>query len=218
MNLRSKLSYANVVATLALVLALTGGTVYAASKLAKDSVKSKNIAKGAVKRPDLGKNAVTSPKVKDGSIGSKDLTAEVLSKLEAEVTGSASAGPVGGLNTATTAPLPLAGTTTFTPGAGEVVAVAAEASFTIATTNPANQCSPDVRLLLDGQPTRVFLSPESGENSTTPVQSFGRDAAGPFGMLAPGVQSTITAEISGDVDCTPGTQLDRVELRTVQIR
>ena len=54
MKLRSKLSYANVVATLALVLAIGGGTVYAALRLGKDAVRSKNIAAGAVKSSDLG--------------------------------------------------------------------------------------------------------------------------------------------------------------------
>src|SRR5690349_16210503 len=123
MNLRPRLTYANVVATLALVLAVGGGTVYAAMKLGKNEVKSKNIAKGAVKNSDLGKNAVTSPKVKDGTISADDLANGV---IQADVTGKASAGPKSGLTTSTPEPLPLTGTTTFTPKAGEVAAIAAE--------------------------------------------------------------------------------------------
>jgi hypothetical protein len=55
-RLRPRLSYANVVATLALFLALCGGS-YAALKLPKNSVGSKQ----------LRKNSVTSTKVKAGS-------------------------------------------------------------------------------------------------------------------------------------------------------
>jgi hypothetical protein len=64
---RSKLTYANVVATLALFVAL-GGSSYAAITLSKNSVKSKHIAKGAVKRSDIGRSAVNSRKVADGSL------------------------------------------------------------------------------------------------------------------------------------------------------
>jgi hypothetical protein len=218
MDLRSRLTYANVVATLALVLAVGGGTVYAALHLGKNSVKSKNIAKGAVQTPDLGTDAVTGPKVKDGAIAAEDIQDGVIPQLEADVTGSAAAGPQGGINTATTSPLPLSGTTTFTPNAGEVSAVAAEAQFTIATTNAANQCSPAVFVLLNGQPTRVFVNPESGENSTTLVQASGHDADGPFGLLNPGTPLTVTAQLRGDADCTAGSQLNKVEVRILQIR
>ena len=106
MNLRPRLTYANVAATLALILAIGGGTVYAAVKLGKNDVKSKNIAAGAVKKKDLGKNAVTSPKVKDGGIEAEDLAAGVVPQLDADVTGSATAGPRGGLTTDTLTPCP----------------------------------------------------------------------------------------------------------------
>jgi hypothetical protein len=63
-KLRPKLSYANVVSTLCLFI-LLGGSSYAAVKLGKNAVKSKNIAA----------NAVTSPKVKNGSLLSQDFKA-----------------------------------------------------------------------------------------------------------------------------------------------
>ena len=218
MNLRPRLTYANVIATLALVLAVGGGTVYAATHLGKNSVKSKNIAKGAVKGADLGKNAVTAPKVKDGSIAAGDLAAGVIPKLRADVTGSAASGPRAGINANTTKPLPLTGTTTFTPGAGEVSAVGAEGQFSIATATPGQSCSPAVRLLANGQPTRIFVSPDANGDTATLVQSTGADAFGPFGLLAPGKPITITAELQGDVDCTPTSQLDRLEVRIVQFK
>ena len=57
-ELRRTFSYANVVATVALFLAVSGGVVYAASTLGKNTVKSKNIAANAVKARNLAKNAV----------------------------------------------------------------------------------------------------------------------------------------------------------------
>src|SRR3954453_21723387 len=60
-RIRSKLTYANVVATLALFLALGGGA-YAAFKLPKNSVGSKQIKK----------NAVRTSKVKPGSLLAND--------------------------------------------------------------------------------------------------------------------------------------------------
>ncbi len=61
-----KLSYANVMATVAVFIAIGGGA-YAAG-LAKNSVGSKQIKNGQVKVEDLGENSVSGSKVKDGSL------------------------------------------------------------------------------------------------------------------------------------------------------
>jgi hypothetical protein len=221
MNLRPKLTYANVAATIALFLAVGGGTVYAAFHLGKNDVHSKNLAPRAVKASDLAKDAVTSPKIKDGTVQAGDIAAGVIAKGViandiADVTGSAGGGPRGSINTNTTSPLPLTGTTTFTPQAGQVSALAAEARFTVATTNALNFCSPSVALLVNGQFTRVFLSPDN-VNSTTLVTRPDNDADGPFGLISPGTPLKITAVIEGDADCTATSKLDRVEIRIVQI-
>jgi hypothetical protein len=57
-----RLSYANVMATVAVFLALGGGA-FAASKLGKNVVKSKNIAPKAIKTSDLRNNAVKGSKL-----------------------------------------------------------------------------------------------------------------------------------------------------------
>lgn len=217
-DLRSRMSYANVVATLALFLALTGGTVYAASKLGRDEVKSKNIAKGAVKNSDLAKNSVKGKNIKGGAVASSDLTADLLSKLDTEVTASASGGPAPIVAGGADVPLPITGTTTFTSKPGEVTAIAAEGLFTVATSNVANECSPDVRVYVDGEPTNIFVSPEGDVNSATLKSSTGRDAYGPYGLVDPGVQHTLTASLSGDPDCLATSTLDKLEIRVVQIR
>jgi hypothetical protein len=76
-------SPAMAIALLALFVAI-GGTGYAALKLPKNSVSSKQIRKGAVKNSDLAANAVTGAKVRRGSLSSSDFAA-----------GSLPQGPVG---------------------------------------------------------------------------------------------------------------------------
>jgi hypothetical protein len=90
-----RLTYANVVATLALFVAL-GGSSYAAIQLGADSVTSRNIAKGQVKASDIGKSAVTSAKVKDASLLATDFQAGQLPAGPAGPTGQPGArGPEG---------------------------------------------------------------------------------------------------------------------------
>ena len=214
MDRRPRLSYANVAATLALVIAIGGGTVYAAVQLSKNSVKSRHIAPKAVKNSDIAPNAVTSPKIKNKTVGAGDLTIGLLNQV-VDVKAAAKGGPLA-VNVAGPIPVPLTGATTITPGPGQVGALAAEAQFTLATTN-ASYCSPAVGLMVNGEETRVFVSPD-GNNTGTPAVQLGRDADGPFGIIDPSAPLTISAILVGDTDCTAQSTLDRVEIRYVAIR
>lgn len=66
--------YANVTATVALVVAL-GGTSYAAITLPANSVGSRQLKSRAVSNSDIRGNAVTSGKVRDGSLRARDFAA-----------------------------------------------------------------------------------------------------------------------------------------------
>jgi len=66
-TLRSRLTYANVTATLALFVAL-GGTAYAVN-----TVRSTDIVDGEVKSVDIGNNEIGSGDVKDNSINTFDV-------------------------------------------------------------------------------------------------------------------------------------------------
>lgn len=77
----SRFSYSNVVATIALFVAL-GGSSYAAVKLSKNSVKSTHIANGQVKNADLGNNAVTSSKIRNGALQLSDFNGQVAKDLK----------------------------------------------------------------------------------------------------------------------------------------
>ncbi len=94
-RLTAKLSYANVMSTIAMFVVVAGGTAYAAS-LAKNSVGSAQIKAGAVKTADLGKSAVTSAKVKNGSLQAADFKAGQLPAGPAGAPGAQGpAGPQG---------------------------------------------------------------------------------------------------------------------------
>jgi len=68
-HLRGKLTYANVVSTLCLCLLVGGGSAFAAAKLAKNSVGTKQIKNGAISTAKLKDGAVTGAKVAAGSLG-----------------------------------------------------------------------------------------------------------------------------------------------------
>jgi hypothetical protein len=67
-KLRQRLTYSNVVATIALVLAVGGGTAYAATKIG-----TKNIRYHAVTASKVDFNAVTASKVKNGALSGWDI-------------------------------------------------------------------------------------------------------------------------------------------------
>jgi hypothetical protein len=62
-NLRDRITYANVVSTLALVIALGMGSAYAANQLAPKSVGAPQLRPGAVTADKIRKKAVTAPKI-----------------------------------------------------------------------------------------------------------------------------------------------------------
>lgn len=70
-QIRSRLTYANVMSTIAVVLALGGTTAFAASTLGRNSVGTKQ----------LRKNAVTGVKVRDRSLTGRDLRTGTLGQV-----------------------------------------------------------------------------------------------------------------------------------------
>jgi hypothetical protein len=79
-RLRKRLSYANVIASLALFIAL-GGVSYAATIAPKNSVRSSSIKNGQVKTADLANNAVTSAKIKNGQVAAADMATSLRADL-----------------------------------------------------------------------------------------------------------------------------------------
>src|SRR6478672_4492011 len=158
-RVRPRLSYENVVATLALFLALGGGAVWAAGKITssqigKGAVKNKNLAKNAVKAKNLAKNAVTSAKLAKGAVTNAKLGdgAVDFNKLAAgtSVIASATAGPVAA-NQAGPHDLPLSNPISVTPVAGQPLTLDLEARGTLVKGGP-GECAVLVVPLINGAP------------------------------------------------------------------
>ena len=68
-RLRKRLTYANVMSSIAVFLVLGGGAAFAAGKLAKNSVGTKQLKNNAVTTKKIKNDAVTGAKVKESSLG-----------------------------------------------------------------------------------------------------------------------------------------------------
>jgi hypothetical protein len=75
--MRQKLTYANAMATIAVFIAL-GGSAYAATQLAKNSVGSKQLKKNAVTAAKVKNEAITAAKVKKGTLTGTQINASTL--------------------------------------------------------------------------------------------------------------------------------------------
>jgi hypothetical protein len=71
-GLRSRLTYANVMATIAVFMVLTG-IGFAVAALPKGSVGTKQLRKGAVRSKKIHKNAVNASKIRRGAVGRSEL-------------------------------------------------------------------------------------------------------------------------------------------------
>ena len=98
-GLRSKVSYGNVVATLALFLALGGGAM-AASHLGKNSVGAKQLKSNAVTTAKIKKEAVTKKKIKKGAVDASKVADHSLTGTQINLS---ALGTVPSANTANTA-------------------------------------------------------------------------------------------------------------------
>jgi hypothetical protein len=72
-SIRTRLTYANVVSTIALFLVLCGATAFAATHLGKNSVGSKQLKKNAVTGAKIQAGAVTGDKLGGGAVGTGQL-------------------------------------------------------------------------------------------------------------------------------------------------
>lgn len=67
-QIKKRLTYANVMSSIAVFLVLGGASALAASQLAKNSVNSKQLKKNAVTTAKIKNNAVTTAKIKNGAV------------------------------------------------------------------------------------------------------------------------------------------------------
>ncbi len=239
MQIRPRLSYANVVSTLCLFLALGGGAAFAASKIrsgdiARNAIKSGNIAPGAVKAPDVFKRAITSGKlavgavrsnqiadaavnskqIADGAVGSKQIGAGAVGPSNLQFPVFYATSPSGGPTPLTPGPdpYPLTGDT-WTQQPGEIDVIFGAAAATIAyDESGAGSCRVFFEVKLNGQQVG------GGEVSTgsTSLQRV-EQSVGAQPQIDPvvPVKNQLTVSTASNGACTPESAIDSTRFRVL---
>jgi hypothetical protein len=206
------LTYANVVATMALFLALSGGVVWAAGKVGAKNLRANAVTAGKIKR-----NAVTNAKIRGEAVTAAKIKAGAVdfTKLApgSNLVASATGGPVAA-NGATAVNVPLAGTVAVTPVAGTANFLSVEARGTnLGRVDPAKACEPRVVPFVNGSRWQAdekalalrSFAPTAAE-PTGLVAATG--ATGPFGLASPGAVQTVSVQVVGDPNCVVGSTVN----------
>lgn len=224
-QIRRRLTYANVMSSLAVFLVLGGATAFAAKKIGSNEIKGNSITTGKIKKnavasSKIKKNAVTKAKIKngavngakiaDGSITGADINgpSTSFSQVVAEVRGGAAPFVVGPY---------LFGNPTFTQNAGEDVQFIGAMDLTFASSCEAPRQAVAFLLLDAATPGLVsetadivgfgIVNDESGSQATHTMQF------GPFpGSFSPMSLFALTAAAQHtfsvmlvDLECTAGS-------------
>ncbi len=229
MPIRPRLTYANVVSTLCLFLALGGGAAFAASKvrskdIARNAVKSVNLAPGAVKASDVFKRAITSGKlavgavrsnqIADGAIGSKQIGAAAVAPSNQQFPVFYAASPSGGSVPVTPGPDPYpitGGTWTQQPGEIDVIFGAAAATLAYDDSG-AGSCRVFLEVSLNGQ---QIGGGEVQTSSTTPQRVEQSVGAQPQVDPVAAVKNQLTVRTASNGACTQGSTIDSTRFRVL---
>jgi hypothetical protein len=202
-----RLTYANVIATLALFLALGGGAVWAANKQANkvgtgkikpNAVTAGKIKANAITTSKIRENAVTNAKIREGSVN--------FAKLQAgtNVVATATSSPVA-VNGASAVTVSFPAPVTFTPATGVVDLMSVEARSSNLGRSGTEACRVQVLPTVNGTewagaPLVLSAFEPSGENPSGVIGSGG--ATSPIGLAAAGATQTIGAKLIGSPRCS----------------
>jgi hypothetical protein len=243
-KLRPRLTYSNVISTLALFLALSGGVAFAASKvhsgdiangavktsklhqravssgkLALGAVRSNQIADGAVSSTQIANGAVNSAQIANGAVSSAQIRAGSVAPSDLQVPLSFAANPTGGSVRVPTsgepAPYPL-GNNVWTQTPGEVNVTFGAAIATLAYDGSGSgSCRIFFEFGLRGELEGGESGGELSTSSTTPQQVEANLGAIP--QIDPTTPTTrrLTARIRSNEDCTEASTLDSSRFRVV---
>jgi hypothetical protein len=214
-----RLSYANVVSTLALFLVLGGGVAYAAS-----NVRSGDIAPGAVRTSDIFKRAVTSGKlaigavrsnqIANGAVGSGQIGAAAVKPSNLEFPVFYAASPKGGSVPVTQGPDPYSlSNDTWTQQPGEIDVVFGSAAATLAYDGSgAGSCRVFFEVNINGQQVG---GGELSTDSTTPQRIEQSVGAQPqVDPVAPR-ENRLTARTGSNGACSSGSTVDSARFRVL---
>jgi hypothetical protein len=202
-----RLTYANVIATLALFLALGGGAVWAAShktnkvgtgKLKPNAVTAGKIKANAVTQAKIRSNAVTNAKLREGAVN--------LTKIATgtNVIATATSSPVA-VDGPSAVPVSFNAPLTFTPAAGVVDLMSFEARATNLGRSGTEPCRVTVVPLVNGAEWGAAPLVLSAFEPTPEAPSGTIPAAGqtsPIGLATTGATQTIGAKLIGGPRCS----------------
>jgi hypothetical protein len=236
---RSGLTYANVVSTLALFLALGGGAAFAAGKIhsgdiAHNAVRSANLAPGAVHTADLFKRAIASGKlavgavrsnqiadgavssnqIGDRAVGSKQIGDAAIAPSNLQFPVFYVASPSGGSAPVTAGPDPYPiDDSTWTQNPGEIEVVFGGAAATLAYDGSGSgSCRVFFEVDLNGQQVG---GGEISTESTTPEpieQSIGAQPR--IDPIDP-TTNRLAVRTRSNGDCTPDSTIDSTRFRVL---
>ncbi len=217
-RLRGRLTYANVISTIALFLVLAGGTAFAAREalLPKNSVGAKQLKPGAVtplkispaaKAVFAGKEGPAGPKGDRGPQGPLGPQGVPGITGDAPFVVDASAGEVAGIKAGNSS-VPLTGKTSFTTTPGQAGLLVGEFTATLALEPGGYVCGAQITVFDNG--TRVGSFFVQG-NEPTPTEYSASLTPVAIAVAEPGTH-TITATAYGSPDCQPGSKFDSVHI------
>ena len=191
-RIRERLSYANVAATIALFLALSGGVVYAASKIDTN---------------DIANHAVTKKKLAQEAVGPKQLKPGAVFSL------SATGGP---FPADTANPIQLKGDTTWKAKKGEADELIATAEGRLADATAGDFCSVDIDVSVKGEPNPPLVSPFLNSDGTTTLSPDSDSDEEAF--LPDAGKQKITAETDPSTTaCAPGSTVDKLKISIIRL-
>jgi hypothetical protein len=236
---RPRLTYANIVSTVALFLALSGGAAYAASKvgsndlangavhtrnvfkraitsgkLAVGAVRSNQIVDGAVGSKQLAGGAVGSPQLANGAVGSKQIGTAAVAPSNLEFPVFYAASPSGGSASVTEAPAPYPiADGTWSQKPGEINVVFGEAVGTLAyDESGSGSCQVFFEVSLNGQTVGGGEISTSSTTRQRVAQSVG--AQPQIDPVAP-IVNHLTLRTNSNGHCTPNSTIDSARFRVL---
>jgi hypothetical protein len=214
---RRPFTYANVIATLALFLALGGGVVLASSKLNGSQIKKNSEPGNRIKKNTLPNNRVKKATLKADRFAKNQLPGVIVADASATNLPGVTTNPVSGVGTS----VPLTGTASFTPVAGKSYIIVGEIQGNPIDADgaPGNACNPSVHIFRPGNPFAALnLSLFQDLGNAPAIQTQTVDA-GDQGISAndPSSPITLTAQVFGDSNCGAGSTINSLRITVVQL-
>jgi hypothetical protein len=207
-RIAKRLTYANVISTIALFLVLGGASALAATQLAKSSVGSKQLKNGAVTTAKIRDGAVTGAKIRDGSLSGAKLDLGSLGQVPSAATATSAAHATSADNASTVggqavqkiswvAPKGTPATTIFS-GVGLAISGTCSAAGEIFVT--ATTTAPDAEIQIFGNEGGSFFDSENSsfEAPASLVNGGGKKEGG--GSFAYGTASGSVATMTYGFD------------------